>query len=144
MHNTYIWSTVLGTSFSKHIKAMSSAFPSILSDKLSVFVELMISGMISYTTLYMIDSSSFLGKIIGHFNQYAPIGYDINYYCKEFERIAAYLNNYDIEEFSEECNKYNDIIEILSSCDSESSFEFQIDKTMKELEIDMDELEDFS
>lgn len=107
------------------------------------FIKIMMSGLLSCTFLYMMDRSKFINDLVNHFNKYTPIGFDIDFYCNQFEMIAAQLNEFDIETFVNECDKYDQVINDIFACEDESSTEAALDSAMNELGIEIDELDDF-
>jgi hypothetical protein len=136
-------STIIGVTIGECLK--NSPIASILEvGNMTInFVEILMSGLLSCTFLYMMDRSRFINNLVNHFNEYAPVGYDINYYCRQFEMMSAQLNDYDIEAFVKDCDKYDQVLNVDFSYEDESSFETTLDRKMNELEIEVDDLDAF-
>lgn len=136
-------STIVGVTIGECLKKSPIASIPEVGNMTINFIQILMSGLLSCTFLYMMDRSKFINDLVDHFNKYAPVGYDINYYCRQFEMMSAQLNDYDIEALVNECDKYDQVLKIDFENEDESSFETTIDKKMKELEIEVDELDAF-
>jgi hypothetical protein len=136
-------STILGVTMGEYLKKSPIASIPEVGNITIDFIQVLISGLLSYTFIYMMDRSKFINNLVNHFNKYAPVGYDIDYYCKQFEVMTAQLSDFDIETFVKECDAFDQVINQFSSTDNESSFESILDEKMNELEIELDDLDDF-
>lgn len=133
---------IFGSIVAKYIANMSN-LNSIVGNKFEIFMECTFSGLLSCTTLIMLDRSKFMNSVVSYFNKYASTTYHINYYCRQFEEIAARIAEYDVDEFVNECEKINLSINNLEYTDNEEEFSSRIDKSMMDLGIDSNELDDF-
>lgn len=133
---------IMGTTTAAYISKVSN-LNSVIGKKFEVFMECCISGLLSCTFLMMLDRSKFMNSVVSHFNKYASTTYNINYYCRQFEEIAARITEYDVDEFVNECEKINLSINNLEYTDNEEEFSSRIDKSMMDLGIDSNELDDF-
>lgn len=133
---------IMGTTAATYISKVSN-LNSVIGKKFEVFMECCISGLLSCTFLMMLDRSKFINSIVDYFNKYALATYQINYYCKQLEEIAAKLNGYDIDSFVKDCEKINYAVFTLDYTDDEEEFSSCLDKSMEALGVESNDLDDF-
>ena len=73
------------------------------------FCASLVSGLISCTLLIMIDRSQFINDVVAKMNVYGSVDHGIRETSAAFVAIAAEVAQYDIDEFSSEVIRFNDI-----------------------------------
>jgi len=136
-------STIVGVTIGECLKKSPIASVPVVGNMTINFIQILISGLLSCSFLYMMDRSKFINDLVNHFNKYAPVGYDIDYSCRQFEMMSAQLNDYDIEAFVKDCDKYDYVLKNFFADEDESAFETTLDRKMNELEIEVDDLDAF-
>jgi len=136
-------SNIVGVTIGECLKKSPIASVPVVGNMTINFIQILISGLLSRSFLYMMDRSKFINDLVNHFNKYAPVGYDIDYYCRQFEMMSAQLNDFDTETFVKDCDKYDLVFKNFYAEEDESSFETTLDRKMNELEIEVDDLDAF-
>lgn len=73
------------------------------------FCASLVSGLISCTLLIMVDRSHFINDVVTKMNVYGSVDHGIRETSSAFVAIAAEVAQYDIDEFSAEVIRFNDI-----------------------------------
>ncbi|MDG0889175.1 hypothetical protein [Paracholeplasma manati] len=136
-------SSITGVSVGNILKKSSLMLIPEVGNLIVRFIEIFVAGMLSCTFLFMIDRSKTINNIVNYFNKFLPEGYDIGFYSKEFEKIAAYLNGYDIDNFIKECDQLDRMINEIMNTDNEDELGMTLDSKLKELDMDIKDLDDF-
>jgi hypothetical protein len=136
-------STIAGLAIGEYLKKSPIASLPKVGNTTINFIEILMSGLLSCTFLYMMDRSKFINDLVNHFNKYAPVGYDIDYYSKQFEIMSAQLNDFDIETFVKECDHYDQVLKNAFANEDEASLETTLDTILDELEIESDDINAF-
>ena len=136
-------STIAGLTIGEYLKKSPIVSLPQVGDITINFIQVLISGLLSCTFLYMMDRSKFMNDLVNHFNKYAPVGYDIDYYSRQFEMMSAQLNDFDIETFVRECDHYDQFLKKAFTNQDEASLEITLDTILDELEIETDDIDAF-
>lgn len=56
--------------------------------------------------LILLDRSELVNALVGKMNQYATVEHSVKETSKAFEHIAAELEGFDIDAFSDQCRQY--------------------------------------
>ena len=81
------------------------------------FVSILVGGLLSCTLLILLDRSKLINNIIGKMNQYTTSERKMLQTSREFSRIAAELEGYDIDEFIDECYRFSMVGDIISKAE---------------------------
>lgn len=131
--------SMVGTTVGTYLEGTPIREIPLVGDKIITFIQILVSGLLSGTFLYMLDRSEFMTSLTERFNKYAPEGYKIHEYCNYFERLAAELEGYDVDEYSRECEIINYKVAGLNYSDDELAFA----KELSSLDIEDDDLDAF-
>ncbi len=95
------------------------------------FVSVLVSGLLSCTMLILLDRSKMVNTLIGRMNQYATIKHSISETSKAFASIAAEIEGFDADDFSQQCTLYNQIAMGISKASSEEELERLLTDTLQ-------------
>ena len=91
-----------------------------IGDVVVVFCSSLVSGLLSCTLLTFLDRSAFINQVVDMLNKIPSEANDYKELADEFEKIAAGLENLDIEKFHAEAERYKKIsLEIGSAATEE-------------------------
>lgn len=102
-----------------------------------VFCSTLVSGLLSCTLLIMLDRSKFINNLVATLNKYE---YETRSYVKiaeEFSRVAAELENYDIDVFRTEVMRFHDITSSIAAATNEDEMEKVLLSVYTIFDIDM-------
>lgn len=83
------------------------------------FISILVSGLLSCTMLILLDRSELVNALVGKMNQYATVEHSVKETSKAFEHIAAELEGFDIDAFSDQCRQYGLIAAKINGASSE-------------------------
>lgn len=106
-------SVIIGMKTGSLISSITTGLPASVSQYVERFISILVSGLLSCSLLIMLDRCKFINAMISRMNQYLTLEQNIAINMKALETIAADLENFDLEEFSKECNVYYGISSII-------------------------------
>ena len=101
------------------------------------FCSVLVSGLLSCTLLVMLDRSKFVNHIITEMNKYQDASRSYALLAKDFARIAAELEGYDIRQFHIEVARYGDITTRIETAMDEEELECLMASAYTAFDIDM-------
>ncbi len=130
-------STLVGTTVGSFMEGTPIQAIPMIGPKTIEFTQILVSGLLSCSFLFMLDRSEFITSLVNKFNKYAPEGYSIHQYCDYYEKLASELGGYDIDEYVRKCKEIDEKISNLYYSDDEEEMAKALDS------FDNDDIESF-
>lgn len=111
-----------------------------------VFCSTLVSGLLSCTLLIMLDRSKFINKLVAKLNQYEDETRNYVKLAEEFSRMAAEMDDYNIEAFRTDVMRFSDVTYKISKATNEEEMEKILISAYTIFDIDMpwgDDLDSF-
>lgn len=102
-------SILVGTAIGEVIKTTPIGMAPVIGPLTQTFCSTLVSGLLSCTLLIFIDRSKFMNNLIYCLNKIPSEANNYKEIADMMERIAAKLENIDIEKFKKETEKYQEI-----------------------------------
>ena len=130
-------STIAGYYVGDLISKTPLASDSEVGPAVTRFVSILVSGLLSCTLLILLDRSKLVNTLVGKMNRYATVEHSIAESERVFHDIAAEIEGYDIDAFSNQCRQFSMIATMIDTATSEDELNSMLTEWIAALEVSL-------